>query len=109
MADLEGLEEEREVARRRSQRNQQRMAKVYAQIVHPMAFTEEQLVLRTAEHVRKNLPGPSKGRWDGPDRSHKWEVAETILCMKRERPQYTETFLPALQPAKCFIVLYFLL
>ena len=109
LADLEGLEEEREVARRRSQRNQQRMAKVYAQIVHPMAFTEEQLVLRTIEHVRKNLPGPSKGRWDGPDRSHKWEVAETILCMKRERPQYTETFLPALQPAKCFIVLYFLL
>ena len=108
LADLEGLEEEREVARR-SQRNQQRMAKAYAQIIHPMAFTEEQLVLRTIKHVRKNLPGPSKGRWDGPDRSHKWEVAETIPRMKRERPQYTETFLPALQPAKCFIVLYFLL
>ena len=30
LADLEGLEEEREVARRRSQRYQQRMAKAYA-------------------------------------------------------------------------------
>ena len=30
LADLEGLEEEREVARRKSQRYQQRMAKAYA-------------------------------------------------------------------------------
>ena len=30
LADLEGLEEEREVAKRRSQRYQQRMAKAYA-------------------------------------------------------------------------------
>ena len=40
LADLERLEEEREVARRRSQRYQQRMAKAYAQTVHPKAFTE---------------------------------------------------------------------
>ena len=60
MADLEGLDEEREVARRRSLRYQQRMAKAYAQTVHPRAFTKGQLVLRTAEYVRRNLLGPSK-------------------------------------------------
>ena len=36
------------------------MAKAYAQTVHPRAFTEGKLVLRVAEHVRKNVPGPSK-------------------------------------------------
>ena len=68
VADLEGLEEEREMAKRRSQRYQQRMAKAYAQIVHLKAFTEGQLVLRTVEHVRRNLPGPSKFslKWEGP-------------------------------------------
>jgi len=68
LADLEGLEEEREVARRRSQRYQQRMAKAYAQTVHPKAFTEGQLVLRIAEHVKRNLPGPSRfaSKWEGP-------------------------------------------
>ena len=68
LADLEGLEEEREVARRRSQRYRQRMAKAYAQIVHPRAFIERELVLRIAEHVRKNLSGPFKfaPKWKGP-------------------------------------------
>ena len=60
LANLEGLEEQREVAKGRSQRYQQRMAKAYAQTVHPRAFAEGQLVLRTAKHVRKNLLGPSK-------------------------------------------------
>ena len=59
VADLDGLEEEREVTRMRSQRYQQRMAKAYAQSVHPKAFpkafTEGQLVLRIVEHVRRNL------------------------------------------------------
>ena len=65
---MEGLEEERELAKRRSQRYQQRMAKAYAQAVHPRAFTEGQLVLRTTEHVRRNLPEPSKfaPKWEGP-------------------------------------------
>ena len=68
MADLEGLEEEQEVVRRRRQRYQQRMFKAYAQTVHPRAFTEGQLVLKAAEHVRKNIPGPSKFtlKWEGP-------------------------------------------
>ena len=67
LADLEGLEEEREVAKR-SQMYQQRMAKAYAQTIHPRAFTKGQLVLRVAKHVRKNIPGPSKfaPKWEGP-------------------------------------------
>ena len=36
------------------------MAKVYAQVVHLRAFTEGQMVLRAVEHVRKNVPRPSK-------------------------------------------------
>ena len=60
LVDLEGLKEEREVARRRSQKYQQRMAKAYEQTIHPRAFTERQLVLRAAEHVRKNVPRSSK-------------------------------------------------
>ena len=36
------------------------MFKAYAQTVHPRAFTEGQLMLKAAEHVRKNMPGPSK-------------------------------------------------
>ena len=44
------------------------MAKTYAQTVHPRAFMEGQLVLRAVEHVRKNVPRPSKfaPKWEGP-------------------------------------------
>ena len=44
------------------------MAKAYAQTIHPRAFTKGQLVLRAAEHVRKNVPRPSKFslKWEGP-------------------------------------------
>ena len=65
---MEGLEEEWEVARRRSWRYLQRMAKAYAQTVHPRAFTKGQLVLRATKHVRKNVPRPSKfaPKWEGP-------------------------------------------
>ena len=68
LADLEGVEEERELVKRRSQRYQQRMNRAYAQIVHLRAFTEGQLVLRRTEHVRRNLLGPSKfdPKWEGP-------------------------------------------
>ena len=68
LADLEGVEEERELAKKRSQRYQQRMTRAYAQAVRPRTFTEGQLVLRMAEHVRKNLPRPSKfaPKWERP-------------------------------------------
>ena len=67
LAELEGVKEE-ELAKRRSQRYQQRMTRAYAQVVQPRAFTKGQLVLRTVEHVRRNLPGPSKfaPKWEGP-------------------------------------------
>ena len=44
------------------------MTRAYAQAVRPRAFTEGQLVLRTAKHVKRNLPGPSKfaPKWEGP-------------------------------------------
>ena len=68
LADLEWVEEERELAKKRSQRYQQRMTKAYTQAVRPRAFTEGQMVLRMAEHVRRNLLGPSKfaPKWEGP-------------------------------------------
>ena len=64
LADLERVEEERELAKR----YQQRLTKAYAQAVRPRAFTERQLVLRIAEHIRRNLLGPSKfaPKWEGP-------------------------------------------
>ena len=54
LADFEEIEEERELAKRRSQRYQQRMTRAYAQAVRPRVFTKGQLVLKTAEHVRRN-------------------------------------------------------
>ena len=44
------------------------MTRAYAQAVRPRMFIEGQLVLRIAEHVRRNLPGPSKfsPTWEGP-------------------------------------------
>ena len=68
LVDLEGVEEERELAKKRSQKYQQRMTKAYAQVVRPRTFTKGQLVLRMAEHVRRNLPRPSKfvPKWEGP-------------------------------------------
>ena len=44
------------------------MTKAYAQAICPRAFTKGQLVLRMAEHVRRNLLGPLKFtlKWEGP-------------------------------------------
>lgn len=43
-------------------------AKAYGLTVHLRIFAEGQLVLRAAEHVRKNIPRPSKfaPKWEGP-------------------------------------------
>ena len=66
--DLEGLEEKREVAKRQSQRYQQKMAKACEQAVHLRIFAEGQLILRAAKYVSKNILGPSKftPKWEGP-------------------------------------------
>ena len=84
-ANLEGLEGEREVVRRRSQRYQQRMVKAYGQTVHPRTFTEGQLVLRAVEHVRKNVPGPSKfaPKWEGPYISGKPTIVDIITSRRK--------------------------
>ena len=44
------------------------MTRAYAQAVRPRTFAEGQLVLNMAEHVRRNLRGPSKfaPKWEGP-------------------------------------------
>ena len=44
------------------------MVKAYRQKVHLRAFTEEQLVLIAVEHIRKNVPRPSKfaPKWERP-------------------------------------------
>ena len=40
LADLEGVEEERELTKKRSQRYQQRMTRAYAQAVRPRVFSK---------------------------------------------------------------------
>uniref|UniRef100_A0A2N9HV07 RNA-directed DNA polymerase n=1 Tax=Fagus sylvatica TaxID=28930 RepID=A0A2N9HV07_FAGSY len=66
--DLEGLDEARDLAKAKSQRNYQKMANVYSKALRVRIFAEGQMVLRAAEFVRRNLPSPSKfsPNWDGP-------------------------------------------
>ena len=91
MVDLEGLEKKREVARRQSQRYQQKMAKAYEQAVHPRIFAKGQLVLRAVKHVRKNLSGPLKftPKWEGP-----YVVKETYDSGYYYLARMDGTFLP---------------
>jgi hypothetical protein len=68
VADLEGLDEARELAKAINQRNYQKMAGVYSKALRFRVFVEGQMVLKAAEFVRRNLPSPSKlsPNWDGP-------------------------------------------
>uniref|UniRef100_A0A2N9HYM4 Integrase catalytic domain-containing protein n=1 Tax=Fagus sylvatica TaxID=28930 RepID=A0A2N9HYM4_FAGSY len=68
MADLEGLDEARDLAKAKSQRNYQKMANVYSKALRVRIFAEGQMVLKAAEFVRRSLPSPSKfsPNWDGP-------------------------------------------
>uniref|UniRef100_A0A2N9G8V4 RNA-directed DNA polymerase n=1 Tax=Fagus sylvatica TaxID=28930 RepID=A0A2N9G8V4_FAGSY len=68
IADLEGLDEARELAKAKSQRNYQKMANVYNKTLRVRVFVEGQMVLKAAEFVRRGLPSPSKfsPNWDGP-------------------------------------------
>jgi hypothetical protein len=67
MTDLEGLDEARELAKARSQRNYQKMANVYRKTLRVRVFVEGQMVLKAAEFVRRGLPSLSKfsPNWDG--------------------------------------------
>jgi hypothetical protein len=44
------------------------MASVYSKALRVRVFVEGQMVLKTAEFLRRNLPSPSKfsPNWDGP-------------------------------------------
>uniref|UniRef100_A0A2N9HNA9 Integrase catalytic domain-containing protein n=1 Tax=Fagus sylvatica TaxID=28930 RepID=A0A2N9HNA9_FAGSY len=68
VADLESLDEARELALARSLRYHQRLASAYGKTVHIRIFSQGQMVLKTADHVRRGLPSPSKftPNWEGP-------------------------------------------
>jgi transposase InsO family protein len=68
VADLESLEEARELARVRSVRYHQKLANAYEKTLQTRVFAEGQMVLRTVDHVRRGLPSPSKfaPNWEGP-------------------------------------------
>uniref|UniRef100_A0A2N9HFT2 RNA-directed DNA polymerase n=1 Tax=Fagus sylvatica TaxID=28930 RepID=A0A2N9HFT2_FAGSY len=60
VADLESLDEARELALARSLRYHQKLANAYGKTVHTRIFSQGQMVLKTADHVRRGLPSPSK-------------------------------------------------
>ena len=68
MANLEGLDEVRELAKARSQMNYQKVANVYSKALQVRVFVEGQMVLKAAKFLRRGLPSPSKfsPNWDGP-------------------------------------------
>uniref|UniRef100_A0A2N9EK87 Integrase catalytic domain-containing protein n=1 Tax=Fagus sylvatica TaxID=28930 RepID=A0A2N9EK87_FAGSY len=68
VADLEGLEEARELAQARSLRYHQKLADAYEKTLQTRIFAKGQMVLKTVDHVRRGLPSPSKfaPNWEGP-------------------------------------------
>uniref|UniRef100_A0A2N9GRM0 Integrase catalytic domain-containing protein n=1 Tax=Fagus sylvatica TaxID=28930 RepID=A0A2N9GRM0_FAGSY len=68
VADLEGLEEARELAQARSLRYHQKLADAYEKTLQTRIFAKGQMVLRAVDHVRRGLPSPSKfaPNWEGP-------------------------------------------
>ena len=67
-SDLETLEEARNLALGRIQWYQQRMANAYNKVMKARTFVNGQMVLKAADHVRRNLSTPSKfvPNWVGP-------------------------------------------
>uniref|UniRef100_A0A2N9HVE6 RNA-directed DNA polymerase n=1 Tax=Fagus sylvatica TaxID=28930 RepID=A0A2N9HVE6_FAGSY len=67
-ADLEGLEEARELAQVRSLRYHQKLADAYEKTLQTRIFAKGQMVLRAVDHVRRGLPSPSKfaPNWEEP-------------------------------------------
>ena len=58
--DQEGLDEKREEAQERSRGYRQKMTEAYSRMTKERLFTEGQLVLKAADHVRRGMVGPSK-------------------------------------------------
>ena len=67
MANLEGLDEARDLAKVRSQRNYQKMANVYSKAFRVRIFVKGQMVLKAAKFVKRNLPSLSKSPPIGMD------------------------------------------
>uniref|UniRef100_A0A2N9IAK4 Uncharacterized protein n=1 Tax=Fagus sylvatica TaxID=28930 RepID=A0A2N9IAK4_FAGSY len=67
-ADLESLDESRELALTRNLRYHQKLANAYGKTVQNRVFSLGQMVLKTADHVRRGLPSPSKftPNWERP-------------------------------------------
>uniref|UniRef100_A0A2N9H986 Integrase catalytic domain-containing protein n=1 Tax=Fagus sylvatica TaxID=28930 RepID=A0A2N9H986_FAGSY len=67
VADLESLEEARELAQVRSLRYHPKLASAYRKMLQTRIFAKGQMVLRTVDHVRRGLPSPSKfaPNWGG--------------------------------------------
>uniref|UniRef100_A0A2N9IUA9 Integrase catalytic domain-containing protein n=1 Tax=Fagus sylvatica TaxID=28930 RepID=A0A2N9IUA9_FAGSY len=68
VADLESLEEARELAQVCSLRYHQKLANAYEKTLQTRIFAKGQMVLRIVDHVRRGLPSPSKfaPNWEGP-------------------------------------------
>ena len=66
--DLEGLNENRENAQKRSHRYKQKMTEAYGRMTKERLFTEGQLVLKVEDYVKRGMAGPSKftPKWEGP-------------------------------------------
>ena len=64
--DLEGLNEKREEAQKCSYKYWQRMTETYSRTIKERMFTKGQLVLCTADRVKRGMAVPSKF-------SSKWE------------------------------------
>ena len=65
---MEGLDERREEAQEHSRKYRQRMNEAYGRTIKEKVFVEDQLILRTPDHVQRGLAGPSKfsPKWEGP-------------------------------------------
>ena len=67
VSDLETLEKVRNLAFGCIQRYQQQMANAYNKVMKTRTFVNGQMVLKAADHVRRNLSAPSKfaPSWEG--------------------------------------------
>ena len=66
--DLEVLDEKKEETQEHSHRYRQRISEAYGRTIKERMFTEGQLILRIADHVKRGMVGPSKfsSKWEGP-------------------------------------------
>ena len=66
--DLEGLDKKRKEAQKRGHKHRQKMTEAYGRMTKERVFAEGQLVLKTADHIRRGMARPSKFslKWKRP-------------------------------------------